>query len=86
MDVWIYYRKGQRIRQDEDNNFNGKIDARYIFKDGQVTDQRRLAEEKPDHPAGRFLSVKEELDRSMTRSDGLGVAQATWTRSGETEQ
>ena len=48
-----------------DTDFNGKVDARYFFKDGQVAGQEQVAEAEPSTPVLPFGSVQDELT-SMT--------------------
>jgi hypothetical protein len=43
VDVWAFYKDGQLVRQDEDLNFNGRISARYYFKDGKVIKEEKVA-------------------------------------------
>ena len=50
----IYFKGAQQVRQDEDSNFNGKIDARYLFKDGKVTEQKRVSDLAPDETPRAF--------------------------------
>ncbi len=71
VDVWIYFKNSEQVRQDEDVNFNGKIDARYLFKDGHVTEQKRVAELAPDEPAQDFSMIQKELSRKPRTTDSL---------------
>ena len=57
------YKDGQKIIQEEDLNFSGKITARYFFKDGQVIRQEQVAEEEPRVTPQPFSSAQEELNR-----------------------
>jgi hypothetical protein len=70
VDVWIYFKNSEQVRQDEDLNFNGKIDARYLFKDGQVTEQKRVAELAPDELAQDFSTIQNELSRKAENEKG----------------
>ena len=35
VDVWVKFENNERVEQLEDQNFRGKISARYVFKAGQ---------------------------------------------------
>jgi hypothetical protein len=65
VDVWVHFQNGERTEQLEDQNFRGKITARYVFKSGQVTGQEQVADGEPPTGAPPFGSVDEEL-RNMT--------------------
>jgi hypothetical protein len=58
------------IQQDEDRNYNGKIDARYYFQDDQVKRQERVAEMKPTGQAALFSSTQLELSRTVEGHGG----------------
>jgi len=61
VDVWVNFQNGERVEQLEDQEFRGKITARYIFKSGQVTGQEPVAHGEPPIAAAPFGLVDEEL-------------------------
>jgi len=63
-----FFKDGRRIRQEEDLNFDGKIDARYIFKQGKVVKQEQVAELEPKFPVLPFSSVRDEVGSTNTEA------------------
>jgi hypothetical protein len=64
VDVWVRFQNGAQVEQLEDQKYQGKVTARYIFKDGQVVGQEQVADGEPPRPSAPFSTVEEEL-RSM---------------------
>jgi hypothetical protein len=75
VDVWAFYKDGKLVRQDEDLNFNGRISARYYFKDGNVIKEEKVADEEPWAPSELFSSVQEELNRMISEVPGIKRAE-----------
>ena len=65
------FQNGERIEQLEDQKYEGRVTARYVFKDGQVVNQEQLENVEPPRASSTFASVEEEL-RSIAR-DGASV-------------
>jgi hypothetical protein len=64
----VAYKDGQKIIQEEDLNFSGKITARYFFKDGQVIRQEQVAEEEPKWSSQPFSPVQDEVSRMIAET------------------
>jgi len=82
VDVWGFYKDGQLVRQDEDLNFNGRISARYYFKDGKVTKEEKVADEAPWATSEPFFSVQEELNRMISEVPGIKRAERIAIKEG----
>ena len=61
VDVWVRFENNQRVEQLEDQNFRGKISARYLFQGDQVTGQEQIPDAEPPSVAFPFVAVEEEL-------------------------
>ena len=61
VDVWVKFENNERVEQLEDQNFRGKISARYLFKAGQVVGQEQVADAEPPSVAFPFVAVEEEF-------------------------
>jgi len=64
VDVWVNFQNGEQVEQLEDQDFRGKITARYVFKGGQVVGQEQVADGAPPSAAATFGAVEDEV-RSM---------------------
>jgi hypothetical protein len=72
VDVWQKFENSEPVEQLEDQKFLGKINARYLFKGGELVGQEQVQDGDPPSVAAAFVSVEEEL-RSMA-SYGLSTA------------
>ena len=61
VDVWVRFENNERVEQLEDQNFRGKISARYLFKGGQVVCQEQVADGEPPSVTFPFVAVEEEF-------------------------
>jgi hypothetical protein len=68
VDVWVSFQNGEPAEQLEDQNYQGKVTARYVFKDRQVVSQDQVAEGEPPRVSAPFVAVEEER-RSMAGYD-----------------
>jgi hypothetical protein len=78
---------GERVEQLEDQNYRGKISARYLFKAGQVVGQEQVADGEPPSVVSPFVSVEEQFksmasnvlfasgdNRALAGKKGIGSA------------
>src|SRR5262249_21748333 len=61
VDVWGRFENNEPVEQLEDQNFRGKISARYLFKGGQVVGQEQVADMEPPSVTFPFVAVEEEF-------------------------
>jgi leucyl-tRNA synthetase len=57
----VRFQNGVQVEQLEDQKFQGKVTARYSFKDGQVVDQEQVTDGEPPRSSAPFGRVEEEL-------------------------
>jgi hypothetical protein len=64
-DVWVRFDNGEQAEQLEDQKYQGKVTARYVFKAGQVVHQEQLENADPPRLSEPFGNVEQALQSAV---------------------
>jgi hypothetical protein len=81
VDVWVRFRDGKRAEQLEDQKYEGKVTARYVFNGGELVSQEQLENAEPPRRSEPFTEVELELKKAVS-SDSAEASQTRATRVG----
>jgi hypothetical protein len=57
----VRFQQGERAEQLEDQSYQGKVTARYVFKGGEVVQQEQLDQLEPPRRSDPFANVEQAL-------------------------
>jgi hypothetical protein len=78
----VNFHNGERIEQLEDQNYQGKVTARYVFKDGEVVRQEQVESAEPPRPSEPFADVEREFQNVVGSRPADPETRALSIRSG----
>jgi hypothetical protein len=71
-DVWVRFQGGERVEQLEDQKFQGKVTARYVFKGEEIVQQEQLDNAEPPRAFEPFASVAQALQNALGEGESGG--------------